>query len=137
MNIRFTVHYKTQWGQTLHLLLTTSSIDGLEQQQDYSMRCNEKSEWSVLAEVAHEFDVISYRYVVYDQEASRNFEYGDKRMLRLPENKQTMHVFDNWRGPYGDSPFSTSIFSECFFKRLPVEKPIFASNGSIQLRLNC
>ena len=137
MNIRFTVHYKTQWGQTLHLLLTTSSIDGLEQQQDYSMRCNEKSEWSVLAEVAHEFDVISYRYVVYDQEVSRNFEYGDKRMLRLPENKQTMHVFDNWRGPYGDSPFSTSIFSDCFFKRLPVEKPIFNSNGNIQLRLNC
>ena len=137
MNIRFTVHYKTQWGQTLRLSLTTSSTDGLEQQQNYGMRCNEKSEWSVLVEIPDELNVISYSYALYAQDETCSFEYGGIRMLQLPQNRQTVYVFDNWRGPYGDSPFSTSIFSDCFFKRLPVEKPIFASNGSIQLRLNC
>ncbi len=137
MNIRFTVHYKTQWGQTLHLLLTASASNGLEQQYDYIMRCNEKSEWSLLAEIPQEFNAICYRYAVYNQDSNCNFEYGDKRTLRFKADMQKVQILDFWRGPYGDSPFATNIFSNCFFKRTAVEKPTTHSAGNIQIRLNC
>lgn len=135
MKIQFNIHYKTQWGQTLCLFLCDSLPTDDKNQECIPMQCNEKSEWKVEISIPDR-ERISYRYAVYNTDKSFDYEYGDLRLFKFPVKKDFVKIIDSWRGPYGDSPFATTVFSNCFFKRTPVEEPL-QRNGNLLLRLNC
>lgn len=137
MQIRFSVHFKTQWGESLKLLLSKSSFNHTDKGMEFTMRCNEKSEWTIEIELENSVKMLVYRYAVCETSGVYHHEFGNERFLKLPENKLKIQIFDNWRGPYGDSPFSSNIFSDCFFKRKEVENKKPATKGNLYLRLNC
>lgn len=135
MKIQFNIHYKTEWGQTLCLLLGSSPQTDVNQLECIPMQCNDKSEWTV--EVSTEqVESICYRYAVLKNDKSFDYEYGALRKIAFSIKKETVVVLDNWRGPYGDSPFATTVFSDCFFKRNDAEQTK-CSQGDFLLRLNC
>jgi len=137
MQIRFSVHFKTQWGESLMLLLSKTSARYTDRGMEFTMRCNEKSEWTIEIELENSVNMLSYRYAVCETSGFYHYEFGNERILELPVNKNKIQIFDNWRGPYGDSPFSSNIFANCFFKRKPVEDPKPPTKGNLHLRLNC
>jgi len=132
MKIQFKIHYKTQWGQSLNLLLNT----GEGSVERYGMHYNEKSEWSVEIQI-DSIDSISYRYALQTPDKPLSFEYGGIRTIQFPDTSLNISVIDNWRASYGESPFLSTAFSDCFFKRKPIgmlspEKP-----KNLILRINC
>ncbi|MEI7501773.1 MAG: 4-alpha-glucanotransferase, partial [Paludibacter sp.] len=64
-------------------------------------------------------------------------EYGAIRSLPNNFNQDNLEFQDFWRGPFGDSPFITSAFSECFFKRNKIKTIVSNKNQNLILRLNC
>lgn len=135
MTIQFNVHYKTEWGQTLGLVLLSPGNEQSFAGRCVDMQCNDKMEWSVTIENTGKTPLL-YRYAVKNSREILFYEYGDPRKINLPAGKEIVRVFDNWRGPYGDSPFATTVFSDIFFKRdAPVKSESY--KGNLLLRLNC
>ena len=133
MKIRFNIHFKTQWGESMFLLLRSSSeADSI---QNYEMKCNDKSEWSVEISTGS-LNAVSYQYAILNISKSFIYEYGGVRTVNFPLAKEIVNIQDNWRASYGDSPFKTAAFSDCFFKRnKPVEPQL--QFGNLILRINC
>jgi len=135
MKIRFNIHFKTQWGESMHLLLHNSPQSEADSFEDYEMQCNDKSEWAV--EISTEKSVsISYQYAILNVNKSFVYEYGGVRTLNFPTFNDIVNVQDNWRASYGDSPFKTAAFSDCFFKRTAKQESE-SNNGNLVLSINC
>lgn len=101
MTIQFNVHYKTEWGQTLGLVLLSPGNEHNFAGQHIDMQCNEKMEWSVTIENSGNTPLF-YRYAVKNTREILFYEYGEPRKINFPKDKEVVHVLDNWRGPYGD-----------------------------------
>ncbi|MDR3653734.1 MAG: 4-alpha-glucanotransferase [Paludibacter sp.] len=135
MKIQFNIHFKTQWGQTL-CVLVNSLDENLISFQTYVMHCNEKSEWETEISV-DSVSNISYRYVIQNQDKTFTSEYGANRVVEFHDTKKNVTIYDNWRESYGDSPFTKTAFTECFFKREPLKIEYQQSINNFILRVNC
>jgi len=128
MQIHFSIHYKTQWGQLLVLSLYRDSVENI------IMNCNDKDEWTAEVNIDSSKSIF-YQYSVLNTDKSVILEYGGRRELPLNSSAEKVTIIDNWRASYGDSPFVTAAFSECFFKRSK-STPI-STDGNLILRVNC
>lgn len=136
MKIRFKIHFKTQWGESMCLLLHTTpeSEEGLA--NSYEMHCNDKSEWTVEISINNS-DSVSYQYAIQKLNKTLIYEYGGVRMVSFPVMKEAVNIQDYWRASYGDSPFKTAAFSDCFFKRSQPKTKIEKKEGNLVLSINC
>jgi 4-alpha-glucanotransferase len=132
MKVQFKIQYKTQWGQSLNLFLLKAD----NSYEKYGMHYNEKSEWSVEIQI-EPVSTLSYQYAVQNTDKSMNYEYGGKRTIRFSSTVETIAVIDNWRASYGERPFLSTAFSDCFFKRKPVQPEASETPKNLILRLNC
>lgn len=136
MQVQFNIHFKTQWGQSMYLLIHSDGHSALDTSKGIVMQCNEKSEWK--AEITLDTtNSISYQYALLNPDKSFDYEYGGIRKIQLPIQKEKLTIFDNWRASYGDSPFITAAFSDCFFKRTPSIPKEIDPNLNLILRINC
>ena len=133
MKIQFSIHYKTQWGQSLVLFLHTSR-DTFE---NLIMDCNEKFEWRTEVSVDSKTSSILYQYSVLNADKSSFYEYGGIREVQLSPSTDKVNIIDNWRNSYGDSPFITAAFKDCFFKRSKKEIIETKLTDNLILRINC
>jgi len=137
MNIQFKINYVTQWGQSVFLMLHNSVQSLSEATQSVVMQCNESFEWTTEIPVDSNTESIAYQYAILDSNKKFDFEYGKIRTLDLNLAQKKVIVRDFWRGPFGDSPFVTAAFSECFFKRKKSEVISQPKEANLTLRLNC
>ena len=132
MKIQFKIHYKTQWGQTMYLIVHAAD-NSIEK---FGMHCNEKSEWKT--ELKKDFvETFSYQYAIQNSDKSLNFEYGNVRKIEFPAATENVAVLDSWRASYGDSPFLSTAFTDCFFKRRPLNTNSPDLSKKLILRVNC
>ena len=113
MKIQFSIHFKTNWGQSLVLFLHTSP----DTTQNVMMSCSDKSVWTAEINLDTNTSEISYQYSVLNTDKSTFFEYGGMRHIQFPAAKEKVSIIDNWRASYGETPFKSTAFSNCFFKR--------------------
>ena len=137
MKVQFKIHYITGWGQTLYLILFNNEINSDMPSGSFEMHFSKDSDWEVDISLDYEVKRISYRYAVKNTDGTFINEYGNLRKIQLPFQRENIHIIDNWRGSYGDSPFVTSAFTDCFFKRSKTENPTSTINSNLILRVNC
>jgi len=131
MNIHFSINYKTQWGQSLVLFLHTYP----ETTQSVLMHCDENFKWTTEISLDSNTNNLSYQYALLNADKLLFYEYGGIRKVQICTDTTEVSIIDNWRASYGDSPFVTAAFSDCFFKRELKYKQ--TSDGNLILRLNC
>ena len=138
MKIKFNIHYVTQWGQSLYLLLhnTQPELSTYTESQGYVMQCNASSEWNVEIDIDPSSKKISYQYALLNADKSFNYEYGQIRVIEIYTKQKDIVINDFWRASFGDSPFESVAFSACFFKRKTIAN-IHPQDGNLELRLNC
>jgi len=136
MRVKFNIHFKTQWGQSMYLLLQEPGKSDTPSFQHYEMKCNDKSEWTIEISIENS-DTVSYHYVILNASKSFDYEYGDIRTVKFPVILETVNIQDNWRASYGDSPFKTAAFSDCFFKRTNSTIEAKKTEGNLVLSVNC
>lgn len=132
MKIQFKIHYTTQWGQTMFLILHTAE----NSVEKYGMHCNEKSEWKTELKIDTS-GILTYQYAIQNSDKSLSYEYGGVRNVQLCSTNENITVIDNWRASYGDSPFVSTAFTDCFFKRKPIITEFANPAKNLILRLNC
>lgn len=76
MKIRFTIHYVTQWGQTISVFILS---DQNKNPQQFLMTCNKDFEWSTEIEFKTPLKFIQYRYGLLHpiQKLNMNMENTD------------------------------------------------------------
>lgn len=115
MKLRFTIHYGTQWGESLHVSLCYHSQDGTERSTNLPMHTEDGMLWTVETAAVesrqHPIVSITYSYQVED---------GDGRVLRrewdmVPRtyffDSSKSYVFpDQWR----DMPLCSHLYSNAY-----------------------
>ncbi len=137
MKVQFKIHYVTQWGQSVYLMLHPSTQDQSQSSQAIVMQCNASFEWFAEVSINQYVSPITYQYALLNTDKEFEYEYGKKRIVTLNPAKKNSCIQDFWRGPFGDSPFITAAFSDCFFKREKTKVNTIASTDNLMLRLNC
>jgi len=137
MKIKFNIHYVTQWGQSLYLLLHTPKKASKDTSEVLIMQCNDNFEWTADVEFANPIDSLSYQYAILNSNKSFDYEYGAIRLIDCKVFQEVLDINDFWRGPFGDSPFLTAAFTECFFKRNQSKAINSKKDHNLMLRLNC
>ena len=131
MKIQFKINYKTQWGQSLYLILRSedNSIKKI------GMKSNENFDW--ITEIQISTLNLSYQYALQSPDQSLIHEYGRIRTIPYSATYEKINISDNWRTPNGESPFLSTAFTNCFFKRKPRKNDNNKPSNSLIIRLNC
>ncbi len=137
MRINFNIHYVTLWGQSLYLTLHSSKKSAVDSSQAIIMQCNENFEWTAEVSVDSKISTLYYQYAILNLDKSFGYEYGAIRSQSFNLVNDLLHIQDFWRGTFGDSPFVTVAFTECFFKRSKSKSIIPTPDSILVLRLNC
>ena len=115
MKLRFTIHYGTQWGESVHVVIRYRSNDGTERLTNQPMLTQDGQTWTLetaaIESRHHRLDVITYHYQVED---------ADGRVLRrewsqVPRtyyfDASKSYVFcDQWR----DLPLCAHLYSNAY-----------------------
>ena len=72
MKLRFTINYGTQWGESLHVVITYHSVDGTARVRNLLMTTDDGVYWSLETAAVesrqHPIATFSYHYQVEDAE---------------------------------------------------------------------
>ena len=133
MKIKFNIHYVTQWGQSLYLLLN-SQIDS--ESQAFVMECDERNQWSAELSLPQSETLISYQYALLEVDKNFIYEKAAIRTIALTSNSP-LNIYDQWHRVYGDSPFLSTVFVDCLFKRNKSAEIQFSKTSNLEFRLFC
>ncbi len=133
MKVKFSIHFKTNWGQSLVLYIHTSP----DTTQSVIMSCSDKSLWTAEVNLDSNLSGISYQYSLLNADKSSVYEYGGIRQVKFQVAKENISIKDYWRASYGDSPFISAAFSDCFFKREEQLSPVTKQSDNLILSINC
>jgi 4-alpha-glucanotransferase len=133
MKIKFNIHYVTQWGQSLYLLLNSQTDS---ESQAFVMECDERNQWSAELSVPQSETLISYQYALLEVDKNFIYEKAPIRTIELASNSP-LNIYDQWHQVYGDSPFLSTVFVDCFFKRNKSAEFQFSKQSNLEFRLFC
>ena len=115
MKLRFTIHYCTQWGESLHVLITFHSQDGTQRSQDLLMQTEDGNFWDLetaaMMSRQHPLNHIAYIYRVENDEGQVLREEWNliPRLYHFDATKD--YVFqDEWR----DRPLALHLYSTAY-----------------------
>ncbi|MDD3195745.1 MAG: 4-alpha-glucanotransferase [Paludibacter sp.] len=141
MSIHFSIHFITQWGESLHLVVHAINSAGELQESRFQLVCDTGFNWKADYTPSSGIRLIHYKYELVHSDKSIQRESGEFRKLILTQFTGDIQVIDYWRTPNGDSAFTSTVFSECYFKRSPLPSTINSLpvnlKDSLVLKLYC
>ena len=115
MKLKFTIHYRTAWGESLHVVIRFHSQDGAVRRQDLTMLTDDGDLWTLetaaLMSRQHPLSHITYTYQVQDAEGQVLRQEWDMlpRMYCFDASKD--YIFpDEWR----DRPLPCHLYTAAY-----------------------
>ena len=75
MKLKFTINYGTQWGESLHVVISYTSVDGTVRNSNILMTTSDGVIWSIETSVLesrqHPIASFSYYYQVEDADSNK------------------------------------------------------------------
>lgn len=115
MKLRFTINYATQWGESLHVVISYQSLDGTVRTSNLLMNTEDGIFWTletvVLESRQHPIDAFTYHYQVEDGEGTvlRREWTGIPRSYHFDSSKNFV-LPDLWR----DIPLQYHLYSSAY-----------------------
>ena len=115
MKLKFTIHYGTQWGESLHVVVSYLSSDGTRKTANLQMLTDDGALWtletSVVESRQHPIDTFSYHYQVEDEEGHvlRREWTMIPRIYRFDTSRNYV-LSDLWR----DLPIQYHLYSSAY-----------------------
>ncbi|OGX82505.1 hypothetical protein BEN47_18385 [Hymenobacter lapidarius] len=138
MIVRFSLPYRTEFGQRLAVCGSHPDLGNWQRTQAVPMYYNEATTcWHyelTIADAAGE-QQLTYKYLLLDANAnSSQWEFGPNRTVALaasPNAPQRLHLADYWRAPaLAENELLTAAFTDVLFRRpAPVVRPISKGKG--------
>ncbi|MDD5185097.1 MAG: 4-alpha-glucanotransferase, partial [Paludibacter sp.] len=137
MKIQFNIHYITQWGESLYLLLYNPEESTIKEPKSIVMQFNDKFEWTIEITLDSSVSSVLYQYALLNSDKTFKREYGAIRKVEFDTTHENIKIQDYWRSSFGDSPFTSAAFTNCFFKRKEITPVLNPEDANLILRLNC
>lgn len=130
MKLKFSIPYKAEWGESLHVDLTYFSRDGHRQNDDLAMTTTDGYVWNVdtkgRTNRQHPFSAIAYYYKVVDREGKvkRRESVASPRAYVYDAEKNFLFM-DFWledsRGKYGKLAYQATSVGKLAYNVAPVD----------------
>lgn len=133
MRVQFRIDYRTQWGETLFLILKNQR----NEEQKYMMTYHSPACWFAQLVLGNEMGELCYRYAVLTNDDRLMYESDGYRVLKVADLHSETVLSDQWKGNNGNSVFSTKVFADCLFQRaesIIVDKK---AKANLIIRLHC
>ena len=135
MKLKFSIHYNTAWGESLHVALAFYSQDGTVRQQNLLMQTADGELWTLetaaLMSRHHPLSHIEYAYHVEDEEGNVLRREWDEIPRKYHFDSTKDYVFpDEWR----DRPLPLHLYSSAYLTTVgarsdeqvePIALPLF------------
>ena len=113
MKVKFSIGYRTQWGQTIYVVGSAKELGGDNDADALALNPTSGELWE--GEIEISAPTFSYRYFLKDQSGNILREYGSERYFANQAHFESAYLKDSWR-PHGamenslyTSPFSKSL----------------------------
>jgi len=119
MTLKFTIDYRTQYGQSLYLCGSSPELGAWNPEKAIKMIPESGENWSTGSIKIKSIKSLTYKYFVKDdQQELLNWEFGTNRLLELNHEEKDYFCRDFWRSfDHFDNVLYTSPFHKAFFKR--------------------
>ena len=135
MKLKFTIRYRTAWGESLHVLLKIYSQDGTVRTQNLLMQTDDGEQWSLetvaMMSRQHPVSHLEYRYQVENEEGAVLRQEWDMVPRIYHFDSSQDYIFpDQWRV----RPLNSHLYSDAYLttmqgrrgeKTEPVRLPLF------------
>jgi 4-alpha-glucanotransferase len=133
MKISFNIHYRTVWGQTLHLTGSIPALGNWNTEQAIDLHYVNDGRWTASVEIPDDTAQIEYRYFLRSngrtvfEEWNRNHQHSLGRYA-------SCSLYDAWLSRPEQAAFYTSAFKNVLFTR-PCESAPLPTGAGRKIRL--
>jgi 4-alpha-glucanotransferase len=128
MQLQFNIHFVTRWGEFIRIIWKNEADNS---SQVLTMKCDSTFFWRARLDLPDDVKSFEYYYELLAHDGVIVQEYKASRKIQIPAGKKQICLTDNWRASFGDSPFGTTVFRDCYFKRNPIETPVVQNVGML------
>jgi len=130
MKCRFSINYNTEWGQSVHVVVSTTAADGRERSRDFAMQTTDGALWTLDAALmeSRRQAMVSFRYVYQVENAEGRVlrrEWDAVPRCYAADATKTFCFADQWR----DRPLHHHLYTFAVkrYRRgvQPVALPLF------------
>ena len=137
MNIRFSVEYRTEYGQELMLHLSEAGSGGLKTAVEYRMHTDDGQTWH--CDIQKDWPlgtVLSYYYSVERGGATERQEWlVVPHRLELTAGGTSYRVYDHWNDLPEDSFLYSSAVSDCLMEARLSVPPVTRFVRTVRIRV--
>lgn len=130
MKLKFNIHYNTEWGQSMHVLINYLTNDKKEHEQNFLMQTQDGEEWmlDVVLMEPRQRTIISFNYFYQVEDGEGRLlrrEWNQVKRTYAADSSKTFVFADLWR----DRPLNYHLYTY-FNKRytpqiIPFSLPLF------------
>ncbi len=115
MKLHFNIEYKTQWGESMRLQLTSLLADGTKVFKEYPLHTTDGSWWQCEVELSQGcLRGIEYKYALYADDTLVWTEWEvAPHCVDFHDSLTGYLIYDTWRPIPDDLPMYSSAFTEC------------------------
>ncbi len=117
MIVSFNIEYRTNWGEDVRVLGSTTELGNNDHKQAIPLRTTDGTHWGAEVELSYpEAGIANYIYVIYkENQVVREEWHGIQRCLLLPQTADAakkITVYDSWKNLPEEQYFYSSAFTE-------------------------
>ena len=130
MKLKFNIHYNTEWGRQMHVVVNYLTSDRHEREQDFLMQTQDGTEWmlDVVLMESRQRSILSFHYVYQVEDSDGHIlrrEWNQVKRTYAADSMKTFVFADLWR----DRPLNYPLYTY-FNKRyepgiMPLSLPLF------------
>ena len=132
MRLTFRIHYRTQWGEQIHVLGSLPELGADEIAAAPACSYLGDGRWEYSFDLAKAPRPFHYRYVLLNERREvLNRDWGEPRRVALPRVKLQQILFrDTWRNQWHpENAFYTSAFADVIFRTTAFAVPAPRANA--------
>lgn len=113
MKLIFTIDYVTRWGESLHMVGTSSRGGDF----DIPLQLTASGRWSTVMELPASATTLTYSYRVRRDDGSERHEWGHPRHLALPATLRNLDINDRWQDIPADKNSYSALYTGVINRR--------------------
>lgn len=138
MKIRFSIDYRTYWGQKVMLFGSAKELGDWDVSKAVALKFRGGETWEISVDFKKEIESVEYKYLILNENTSDyEIEFGNERSVSWTKNeKRDIKIRDFWRSNDSDqNTLYTSPFRNALISSGENNTIIFDKNSCFQIRL--
>ena len=117
MNIKFSVDYRTRWGESVYISGDIPQLGNGDPSHAIKMDLDGEQTWKCNIQLPDDANEFKYSYIVRNEQGGERHEWGKGHKFSPGAGAREYDIYDNWQDQPWDKPYYSVVFSDCICKR--------------------